>query len=78
MGMTRDTVNHSEGFKNLQTGAHTNTIEGNWRGIKVQIPTQHYNATFISGGLDEAVWRRDCRGAEWESFINALKTNKYT
>ena len=32
------TVNHSKHFVNRQTNTHTNTIEGNWSGIKRTIP----------------------------------------
>jgi transposase-like protein len=32
------TVNHSKGFKDSSTGTHTNTIEGCWSGIKINIP----------------------------------------
>lgn len=32
------TVNHSENYVDPFTGAHTNTIEGNWCGIKMHIP----------------------------------------
>jgi ISXO2-like transposase domain len=32
------TVNHKKNFKDPITGVHTNTIEGNWSGIKQQTP----------------------------------------
>ncbi|KAI4292756.1 hypothetical protein PAPHI01_2030 [Pancytospora philotis] len=31
-------VNHSRHFVDLLTGAHTNTIEGNWSAVKEKIP----------------------------------------
>ena len=33
------TVNHSKNYKDPTTGCHTNTIEGNWAGIKMHIPS---------------------------------------
>jgi len=32
------TVNHSIHFRDLQTGGHTNTIEGTWSGLKLNCP----------------------------------------
>ena len=32
------TVNHSVEYKNKITGCHTNTIEGNWSAVKLNIP----------------------------------------
>ena len=34
-------VNHSKYFKDPDTGVHTNTIEGNWCGIKQGIPSKN-------------------------------------
>ena len=31
-------VNHSENFKDPVTGAHANTVEGNWRHLRTFIP----------------------------------------
>uniref|UniRef100_A0A0N5BNY8 DDE_Tnp_IS1595 domain-containing protein n=1 Tax=Strongyloides papillosus TaxID=174720 RepID=A0A0N5BNY8_STREA len=33
-------MNHSVDFKNPQTNAHTNAIEGPWNGFKIQIPSR--------------------------------------
>mmetsp|Transcript_13288 Transcript_13288/g.12035 ORF Transcript_13288/g.12035 Transcript_13288/m.12035 type:complete len:122 (+) Transcript_13288:517-882(+) len=77
LGMQHSTVNHSKGFKDPLTGAHTNSIEGNWRGFKQQIPTQHYNSLYVNGGLDEVIWRRNNKGREWEAFVEVLILNPY-
>lgn len=34
------TVNHSKHFVNRETNTHTNTIEGNWSGVKRTIPVR--------------------------------------
>ena len=36
-GYQYDTVNHSKHFKDPETGAHTNIIEGKWNGLKSQV-----------------------------------------
>ena len=36
-GYVHRTVNHSMNFRDPQTGTHTNTIEGTWNGIKLNI-----------------------------------------
>jgi hypothetical protein len=38
-----DAVNHSETYKDPFTGAHTNTIEGQWQVAKAKIPEQCYH-----------------------------------
>lgn len=67
---THETVNHSETFKDPDTGAHTNTCEGSWRSqYKNFIPKQAFNKNALQGYLFERVWKRknakDLWGAIW-------------
>lgn len=39
-------VNHSSHYKAPATGFHTNTIDGNWNGLKRQIPLNCRNKRF--------------------------------
>jgi transposase-like protein len=70
-------VNHSETFKDEITGAHTNTIEGTWFGIKQNINPRHRTAKQISGHLFEFIWRRKNQNNLWNAFIEALKDVHY-
>ncbi|CAG8741644.1 10681_t:CDS:1, partial [Acaulospora colombiana] len=36
LGVTHMTVNHNECFVDPEMGAHTNTIEGTWGGVKLK------------------------------------------
>jgi transposase-like protein len=53
------TVNHSENFKDPETGAHTNSIEGTWQKIKhgVHFPKFGIKSGFLGGYLAEYHWR---------------------
>lgn len=69
---THMTVNHSETFKNPETGAHTNTIEGTWSGLKPTIPMRGRSSNRIEPYLWEFIWRRKNHARLWDSFIDAL------
>src|SRR5438132_4373931 len=77
LNMIHRTVNHSENFIDPDTGVHTNTIEGLWNGIKIQIPPRNRNKDTITNHLFEFIWhKRNCDNL-WTSFLNALKTTGY-
>jgi transposase-like protein len=77
MNMTHRTVNHSENFVDPNTGAHTNTIEGFWNGLKLQIPSRNRTKNTITNYLLECIWRKKNKDDLWTGFLNALKTTGY-
>jgi hypothetical protein len=54
-----DSINHSENYRDPITGAHTNTIEGQWRIAKEKIPERVYSDTAV---LQEYLYEQ-----AWES-----------
>lgn len=72
MGYEHLTVNHEVEYKNKETGACTNTIEGSWRAIKDDIPTQKYNSDDIQDELFVFIWRRQNKNNLWNALINAI------
>jgi transposase-like protein len=66
------TVNHSVGFKDTQTGVHTNSIEGKWSLLKRRITLRGRVKELLPGYLMEQIWRNRHRNALWKSFMNAL------
>jgi transposase-like protein len=46
-GYTQYTVNHSIGFVDQRTGAHTNTIEGTWLHVKVYLSPYNRQVDYI-------------------------------
>jgi transposase-like protein len=71
------TVNHTLGFKNDDTGACTNHIEGTWNAIKLQVPPRNRTRRFISGYLNEFIWRRQNVANLWEGLLTAFKAVGY-
>jgi transposase-like protein len=70
-------VNHSNCFKDPVTGAHTNTIEGSWNGMKMNIKPKNRTEKELGDHLFEFIWRRQNRSNLWESFIAALREVHY-
>jgi transposase-like protein len=71
------TVNHSQGFIDLETGVHTNTVEGTNSALKRKIPIRNRVSNGISDRLFEFIWRRQNVNSLWESFILAIKEINY-
>ncbi|GFQ79973.1 putative transposase-like protein [Trichonephila clavata] len=62
-------VNHSVSFKNPDTGAHTNTIEGTWGAVKLGIPASKAKCQ-LDYYLAEYVWWKKistCAANSWRS-----------
>jgi hypothetical protein len=66
------TVNHSENFRDPATGAHTNTIEGTWAGLKRAIKPRNRSKDNPEEHLMEFIWRRKHENNLWDAFINAI------
>lgn len=77
LGYKHKTVNHSENFVDPKTGAHTNTIEGLWNGIKIQIAPRNRNKELIKNHLFEFIWRKVNKDRLWDAFIDALRSTAY-
>ena len=74
MEMLHATVNHSEHFKDPETGVHTNTIEGTWRGIKLKVPSSHCTKTRITSHLLTFIWKRRNENDVWNRLIEAIRS----
>jgi hypothetical protein len=72
-----ETVNHSLHFRDPDTGVHTNTIEGTWRGLKMRIEARSRVKAGMDGRLMEFIWRRKNSAHLWVSFIDALREVHY-
>ena len=69
---THKTVNHSIGYK-ADNGTHTNTIEGTWLGLKINVPYRARTKDFVDGYTIEFVWRRQWENRVWEGLMEALR-----
>jgi transposase-like protein len=76
LGYRHVRVNHSkENLRQKIRKIHTLTIEGTWRGIKMNLNERNRNRNVINDHLMEFVWRRKHRDNLWQSFLEALKKN---
>jgi len=72
IGMMHDTVNHSVCFVN-EYGTHTNTIEGNWAGLKLKIHRRNRKEKLIDAELVHQMWLRRYRLVRWSRLMHAIK-----
>jgi hypothetical protein len=75
-----DMVNHSQTYKDPVTGAHTNTIEGQWRCVKDKIPNRVYSdRRILQEYLYEHAWemRRKPSG-RFYGMIDSLRHVRIT
>jgi transposase-like protein len=76
-GIEHMTVNHSIGFKDEQTGVHTNHVEGTNYALKRSIPPRCRTSSLLQPMLSEFIWRRKNVATLWSSFIDVLKDVEY-
>ena len=70
------TVNHSRTFKDEETGACTNSVEGTNNAIKMSIHPRN-RTTECEDNLWEFIWRRKHETDLWKGFLSSLEEVKY-
>lgn len=71
-GYQHNTVNHSKFFKDPQTLIHTNTIEGNWNGIKQQVPPRCRTIKKIQMYLNLVMLKRNYKNDYFKLLIDTI------
>lgn len=71
-GYVHETVNHSEGFVNPETGVHTNLIEGTWSGIKQNVPFKARSSKYINPYLVRYMLVKNHHGNPFLTLINMI------
>jgi transposase-like protein len=74
LGFEHRTVNHSSGLINPEDGTHTNTIEGTWNGVKLQIAPRNRTKEDVDEHLLIVIWRRKHKDRLWDALLDALRT----
>lgn len=77
LGFDHLCVNHSQYFVDPETGAHTNSIEGTWNGLKICIGPRSRVRDGIESRIGEFQWRRINSTNIWEAFLCLLKDIHY-
>lgn len=78
LNLSHYTVNHSKSYVDPLSGVHTNTIEGSWNGIKINIPRRYWSMKNIWVGITEFIWRRNNKNNLWKNLLHLLFTVKIT
>jgi hypothetical protein len=81
LGYVHLTVNHSVGFKDHATGAHTNSIEGLWNLVRRSFPKFGTTKNMYASYLIEFIYRRRyfsmiARAERFSLFLNQLSILK--
>ena len=71
------TVKYSVEFKNEETGACKNMVEGTNNGLKMKIPLGNRTQSDVGEHLLEFIWRRKHANCLWDEFLNALRSIDY-
>jgi len=71
------TVGHSKTFKNPESGAHTNHIEGTWHDLKEKIPNNERIPEKIDNCIFEFMWKRQNQNNLWEALLGCLANTTY-
>lgn len=72
LGYRHMSVNHSYSFVDRNTSACTNSIEGTWNALKMQIPPRN-RTIYCETNLWEFIWRRMNENDLWNGFLLSLK-----
>ena len=75
-GYIHQTVNHSRTFKDEETGACTNTVEGTNNAIKMSIHPRNRTSE-CEDSLWEFIWRRRHEEDLWNGFLRSLVEVNY-
>jgi len=72
-----EVVVHDHNLVDPVTGVHTNTIEGTWNGVKINVPVRQPAEKHVIGHLHEFMWRRQNAGRLWEALLDALRSVRH-
>ena len=69
-----DKINHKKNFKIKGTDIHTNTIEGIWNGLKMNILPRYRTRRYLYEHLLETQWRMKFKNNNlWFEYFNKIK-----